>query len=155
MKIQMWKTLTVALFVALLSFSPVRAEKLPGQKLPSGTLKILITGLRNDKGTIRIGLFNSKETFSKKGEAVRTAAIKPDSREALASFEDLPYGSYAVSLYHDENDNDKYNLGLVLISRERYGFSNNVKPGFKGPPPFEAAMFMLRSNEQTFRIKVQ
>ena len=115
---------------------------------------IQISGLRSKKGTLRIGLFNSKETFSKKGKAIRSAVVKPNSREAETSFKELPYGYYAISLYHDENDNDKYNLGLVLFSRERYGFSNNVKPGLRGPPSFEAAMFLMNSNEQVVTIKL-
>lgn len=151
---QNWKTSAICFSIALISCSQVYGANLEEQKLLSGTLNIQISGLRSKKGTLRIGLFNSKETFSKKGKAIRSAVVKPNSREAVTSFKELPYGYYAISLYHDENNNDKYNLGLVLISRERYGFSNNVKPGLRGAPSFETAMFLMNSNEQVVTIKL-
>ena len=154
MKPQNWKIFSIYCSIALVSYSQVCGANLAEGKLLSGTLNIQISGLRSKKGTLRIGLFNSKETFSKKGKAIRSAVVKPNSREAETSFKELPYGYYAISLYHDENDNDKYNLGLVLFSRERYGFSNNVKPGLRGPPSFEAAMFLMNSNEQVVTIKL-
>ena len=133
---QHWTTLAIFFFAAVLSYFEVRGEDPPGQKQFSGTLDILITRLRSDKGVVRIGLFDSQETFCKKGKEVRTAVVKPDSRQAAASFKDLPYGSYAVSLYHDENDNDEHDLGLILDFTRALRIFQQCESRTEGTPAF-------------------
>lgn len=67
-------------------------------------------------------------------------------------FENLPSGEYAISLYHDENENNKLDTGWFGIPNEGYGCSNNAK-GMMGPPKYEDAKFQLTSNkEMTIKI---
>ena len=56
------------------------------------------------------------------------------------TFEGLESGMYAVSLFHDENDNGKLDANFMGIPREPYAFSNNAK-GFFGPPTFQDCQF--------------
>ena len=58
----------------------------------------------------------------------------------------MPLGSYAISTYHDENDNDKLDKNIVGIPKEAYGFSNDAT-GFMGPPKWEDAKFDLKEDK--------
>ena len=49
-------------------------------------------------------------------------------------------GTYAVAVYHDENDNHHFDRTLLGLPAEGYGFSNNVKPLF-GLPSFASVTF--------------
>ena len=40
-------------------------------------------------------------------------------------FTDLPAGVYAVSVFHDENMNQKLDKNFVGVPKEEYGASNN------------------------------
>lgn len=120
----------------------------------TGTLEIEFTGLRSDEGTVRVGLFNSAATFSKKGKEFRKASVKAKGQKATVRFEDVPYGDYGVSFYHDENDNNEYDLGKILWGKEKYGFSNDAKPGFKAPP-YEKVKFELDEALLKITIKAQ
>ncbi|MDR1896327.1 MAG: DUF2141 domain-containing protein, partial [Prevotellaceae bacterium] len=51
-------------------------------------------------------------------------------------------GEYAVSLFHDENDNYKLDVGAFGIPVEKTGFSNNAK-GKMGPPKFMDCKFAV------------
>ena len=124
-------------------------------KVEFGVLKVRIVGLRTDKGTVHLGLFNTKEGFSKRGMEFRKMRVKPESKTAIAEFTELPFGEYAVAMYHDENDNDQHNKGLILILMEKYGFSNDAKPGLKGPPEFEKAKFFLLQKKKTITIRAR
>ena len=126
----------------------------PDLESPKATLIVKVTGLRNNRGIVRLGLFNSEETFSKRGMTYRTANVRPAQKEAIAKFSDIPHGYYGISLYHDENEDDRHNRGLILIGMEKFGFSNNVKPGL-GPPPFEKVKFAVYSETKTITIKAQ
>ncbi|MBD3223321.1 MAG: DUF2141 domain-containing protein, partial [Caldithrix sp.] len=59
-------------------------------------------------------------------------------------FKDIAYGSYAVSLIHDENENMELDSNWLGIPKEGIAFSNNVKGRF-GPPSFNEAKFELNS----------
>ncbi len=139
----------------ILAASVVSADDLEAPKVELGTLKVRITGLRSDKGTVHLALFNTRESFSKRGMEFRKLTVKPDAKTALAEIPELPFGEYAIAMYHDENDNNKHNKGLFLILMEKYGFSNNAKPGLKGPPDFEKAKFFLLKEQKTITIKAQ
>jgi uncharacterized protein (DUF2141 family) len=65
---------------------------------------------------------------------------------------ELPEGEYAISLYHDVNDNNTLDTGLFGIPTEGYGFSNNVK-GLMGAPSFEKSKFSL-TEDRIMRINL-
>ena len=124
-------------------------------EVKDGTIHVNVLRLRNNNGSVRIALYNSSDTFCKKGKEFRGTAITPTEKNAVALFTELPRDEYAVALYHDENNDDKFNKGLFfLIFRERYGFSNDAKPIFK-PPDFEDAKFILDSETKTITINAQ
>ncbi len=144
-----------ALAGLVLATAIVSADDLETPKVELGALEVRITGLRNDKGTVHLALFNTKESFPKRGKEFRKMTAKPASKTVLVDFTELPYGEYAMAMYHDENDNDRHNKGLFLVLMEKYGFSNDAKPGLKGPPPFEKAKFFLLQEQKAITIKAQ
>ncbi|MEW6088931.1 MAG: DUF2141 domain-containing protein [bacterium] len=121
----------------------------------SGTIRVVITDFRNDKGSLKIALFNSKEGFPDNG---KKAFIKEKTtirdKKAEFIFNDIPYGIYAVSIYHDENGNDKLDSNFLGIPKEGYGASNNPNPSMR-PPRFDEAKFKLDSASLNIEIKAQ
>jgi uncharacterized protein (DUF2141 family) len=68
-------------------------------------------------------------------------------------FTDLPAGVYAVSVFHDENMNQKLDKNFVGVPKEGYGASNDPKKKM-GPPSFEETKFQLSGTEQSLEIKL-
>jgi uncharacterized protein (DUF2141 family) len=66
--------------------------------------------------------------------------IKVRDTESRCDFEDIPPGTYALAVFHDENMNGKLDTNWLGIPTEGYGFSNDVK-ALLGAPPFSAASF--------------
>ena len=112
-------------------------------------LIIEISGMSTDTGKVFIAIYDTKENFLKKGKG--TNAIVKDLK-AVAHFKNLKKGEYAVSLFHDENNNNIMDTKIFGIPKEPYGFSNNAK-GFMGPPKFEDVKFSLKA-DKTIRIHV-
>ena len=61
---------------------------------------------------------------------------------AVTTFEDVPAGPFAVSVYHDEDGDGKMDTNLVGIPSEDYGFSADAS-GVFGAPSFEEASLEL------------
>lgn len=106
-------------------------------------LEVTVKGIQAKKGNILIALYDSEAAFMKKHIASRT--IKASDKQVTAVFENLKPGSYAVSTFHDENENEKLDTNFFGIPKELYGFSNNAK-GSLGPPSFDKAGITIDRN---------
>lgn len=112
---------------------------------PSGDITITAQGFENSDGKARILLFSSKneDSFpSKPDKAYRKKNVLIKNNKITITFKDVPYGNYAVSVHHDENDDDKVNTNWIGIPNEGLGSSNDAKGNF-GPPSFDDAKFEL------------
>lgn len=115
----------------------------------STNLKVTFDGLASDKGNLFVALYNQKENFLKtefKGEIIE---IK--NGKAMVVFKDLPKGVYAVSSFHDENNNGELDTNWVGIPNEPNACSNNATGSF-GPPKFKDAKFSLEESETAIKI---
>ena len=119
-----------------------------------GTLKILIEGFSNDKGSAKISLCNSKEDFKRAYKTFQSATVPIKNGKAEWTFSNLPFGTYAVKVYHDENNNGKLDKNAFGAPKERYGFSNNVRGSF-GPPAFEKVSFVVNKAETIITIAIE
>ena len=120
----------------------------------TGTLTVIVSGLENNKGTVHLGLYNSRENYEGKGKAFRGKIGKIENRKAVFTFDSLSYGEYAIKVYHDENSNGKIDKNFLGIPTEAYGFSNNASGTF-GPADYEDAKFNFNKKEMTMEIIVQ
>lgn len=117
------------------------------------SLDVTVTGLRNKKGNILVCLTANSKAFpdcSKDSKSLKRS-VKANAGGTI-SFADVPPGTYALSLIHDENANGKLDTSLAIPS-EGFGFSRNPKITF-GPPKFKAASFALAgAGKQTVKMK--
>lgn len=103
------------------------------------SVAVLITGLRNDKGVVRIALQDDQK------KSLETRKVTISGHQAQTTFEGLPAGQYAIKFQHDENEDGKLNFGFMHIPSEGYGYSNNAR-GTMGPPDFKKTLFTLSGN---------
>ena len=107
-------------------------------------LTVTIDKIKNEKGFIRIGIFDSEDGFLKK--PIDGKAVKMQGDRVTVVFDKLKPGTYAVSVIHDENDNKELDTKAFGIPKEGVGFSNNVMGKF-GPPSFQDASIKLAGEE--------
>jgi len=116
------------------------------------TIIFKITGLRSEKGQVRIAVFNSPDKWLE--EPVYSGTIRVDSQEVTWKINDVPYGDYGAAVFHDENSNGKMDKNFLGIPLEPYGFSNGVRVTF-GPPKWESAKFFVNSSTKDVSIEVK
>jgi uncharacterized protein (DUF2141 family) len=136
------------------------ASALPGpleaQTTGTTTLTVHVTGARNAKGKIRVALFREGKGFpNDTSQAVHTQAadVDPQTLSAQVVFADLRAGVYAVTVFHDENMNERLDKNFMGVPKEGYGASNNPKKKM-GPPNFDEAQFQLSGTEQSVEIQL-
>jgi len=125
-----------------------------GQSTPT-TLQLSITGANSDAGSIRVLIFSEPSGFPDQvSNSVRSMSIAPKSGKASFKLTDLPVGTYAIGVIHDEDNNGKLSTNAVGYPIEKFGFSNNPKVYF-GPPSFEKAAFVLGKSPVSVEINLR
>ena len=103
-------------------------------------IHVKILDIRNSTGSVACALFESAEGFPIEflHSATNVMVIKIRASQARCDFEDIPPGTYAIAVIHDENMNGKLDTDWLGIPTEGYGFSRDAR-GLIGAPTFRAA----------------
>ncbi|GAA6153682.1 DUF2141 domain-containing protein [Pseudoteredinibacter isoporae] len=109
-------------------------------------LTLLIKGYEESTGTTYLSLYDKAEHFNKMdGKSVANVQQRISGDTLRITFHDLNSGQYAVSLYHDANNNRELDRNMLGIPSEPYGFSNDA--GAFGPAKFNKASFTLEADK--------
>jgi uncharacterized protein (DUF2141 family) len=121
----------------------------------TGTIVFHLTGFHSDAGRVRLALFAGPEGFpSDHTHAVRQLDATITGGMATVTFENVPYGEYALSAFHDEDGNGEMKTGLFGIPKEGLAISNNAK-GQMRPPKYKDAKFRLNGPKVTQTLKLK
>ena len=129
-------------FVAGLAGSVAEAQQ-------GNTINVPVTGLRNNVGTVRCGLFNSAASFPKDGQEFKGVEAPIANQQATCVFSNVPSGTYAVAYFHAQAGETKLKTGLFGQPEQGYGFSRNAT-GTMGPPSFNNAAYAYSGGNVTF-----
>jgi len=108
----------------------------PTIQLAKGTasLHITVAKIRDSKGEIFCGLFNSPTGFPGPSPIIGGSLKAPANGAMIeCDYDNLPAGTYAVSSMHDENGNGQLDKNVLGIPTEGHGATNNVTHPTSGP----------------------
>ncbi len=117
------------------------------------SFELHIKGIPEIKGEIRIAMFDSEEAYKKKKKPLFAVVLPVKETRLTWLHEDLPYGAYAIAVYHDKNKNRELDSNILGMPKEAYGFSNNARGRF-GPASWYDAHFQVSSAETTQNIVI-
>ena len=142
--------LAVALF-ACASAPPKATEPRPPG---TGRVDVTMTGFKSEEGQARIALYLDERGWPDGEEFVFATSVVPIREgQAVAEFKGVPAGPFAVSVFHDKDENGKLDADFLGIPSEDYGFSADARDMF-GPPSFQEARLELAAGESK-QITVQ
>lgn len=119
------------------------------------TLAVRVDGFENRSGSAGIAVWNAALGFPDHVEhAVATMYSVIEDGVAVAQFDLLAPGVYAVTVFHDENDNHRFDKNWIGIPRETWGVSNNVRPRLRAPT-FDEASVTLEPGDTLVEIHVR
>ena len=121
------------------------------QMLFAQNLTIEVRDIEKAEWHLYVALYNSEEAFMKKP----LTAFRIDVKDTSLSIpcQGLPAGTYAISLFQDENGNGKLDSGAFGIPTEKFGFSNDAE-GMMGPPSYAKCSFIF-SGDMTLVIHLK
>ncbi len=105
----------------------------------------------SNDGKVLVGLYDSETNWLSK--RIMGDIVKLENKQCQVVFKNVPEGTYAVSIFHDENDNNKLDTNFLGIPKEDTGCSNNAPARF-GPPKWKDAKFEVKNETVTQNIKL-
>ncbi|TVQ45375.1 MAG: DUF2141 domain-containing protein [Gloeocapsa sp. DLM2.Bin57] len=119
-------------------------------------LTVEVSGFRKIKGNLCVALFDNPDSYNDKSnlQPIRSSCLLLVDDPQNLTFSELPYGSYAIAVFHDENEDFQLNTNFLGIPKEGMGFSNNPSI-WKGGPDYEAMKFDFTPEQSTIAIKIK
>lgn len=118
-----------------------------------GSVTVHISEVNEVQGYMMIAVYDSAEHFLSK-ELVAGAKVEVSTETVVYEFPDLPFGKYAISVYHDVDSDGRLDTNFIGIPKEPYGFSNNDM-GLFGAPSYDRAVFLLQEKNHNIQITLK
>jgi uncharacterized protein (DUF2141 family) len=117
----------------------------------AGDLTVTVDEIENGSGSVLGALYNGESSFMNQPQAFQRFKVKAVEGHVSYVFHDVPAGKYALSVFHDANDNGKLDRNGFGVPTEGYGFSNDAQ-GTGGPPKWEQAVFDFDGRAKTVTV---
>lgn len=117
--------------------------------LAQSKIVVTIKNFENNKGVCRACVFATASSFNGEGQPLQCTQADISGKVAQVTFANLPVGVYAVSVFHDTNNNQKMDKNFLGIPKEGYGASKNKLP-FASAPTFDDNKFSVTENTVTY-----
>ena len=146
--IKFWINISAVLGIGLLSSFQWLTEE------EGYSLTVTVENLQNSNGVVQFTLYNKTGTIpDEEYEYYFKQEIgEIENKTSTYVFVNLPPGSYAINILHDEDENGQIKKGW-LLPKEGIGFSNFESIGFSNRPNFKKASFYLDQDLEK-KIKV-
>ncbi|MEQ5787176.1 DUF2141 domain-containing protein [Erythrobacter sp. NFXS35] len=115
-------------------------------------ITIALQGVKKDTGTIVLCLWANGDRFPDCESGKPLQRIVVPANASSARFDNVATGTYAVSAFHDANNNGRLDSNFIGLPLESVGMSNN--PKLNGPPRFKPARFKV-AGQTKIRIRFQ
>ncbi|TMM43982.1 DUF2141 domain-containing protein [Colwellia ponticola] len=118
-------------------------------------IQVTIPNIKNSTGAVACALFESSSGFPTEflHSATNIVMIKIRDTQARCNFLDIPPGTYALAVIHDENKDGKLGTNFLGVPTEGYGFSNGAEASMSAPS-FEAARFSYDGQNLDLTIRL-
>ena len=122
--------------------------------VPKEDLVIHANGFIHDRGKAIASLFHAGDDIFGKPHSRVMATIHQG--KATLVFSNVKPDSYAVIVFHDENDNNNLDHNFLRLPAEPLGYSNGFKLTlFSGLPSFEKLRFAFAAGVDPVEIQVK
>lgn len=120
----------------------------------NGSLTISIENINAPKGVIWVGIYNSPDNFLVKERSILKKINVYRTGKTRIAVPALPYGEYAIALFHDINENGKMDNNFWGVPTEPYAFSGQVQSKWR-LPLYNEVKFQFWQGNGDLKLKLE
>ena len=123
----------ISAFITILSIGSLEVFEIKNTHLNEPyNVKVVIEGVRSEKGKLVLAVFKDQEGFKNK-RPIKRVELNKSELEGSEIVLSLDKGNYGISVLDDENNNNKMDYSFIGIPKEGFGFSNYYHKGLSKP----------------------
>ncbi len=144
------------LFLATTTLATTLAPA-PAHAAPTATIVLQVSTFRNTKGVLGCQLYDTSAGFPDTWptDPKLRSRVPVAGATTTCTFRDMPAGTYAAAVIHDENSNGKLDTNFLGIPTEGYGISNNHTHALSRPSWEESRFTVKGGTIVTTRIALR
>ena len=120
----------------------------------TGNLVIEISNIKKAKGTIWMGIYDSEDNYMIDERAIIKGVEVDKTGKLLVKIPMLKYGTYAIGMYHDLNNNGEIDRNFIGIPSEPWAFSKKPKSRWR-LPKFKEVTFDFKQDGQVLKTRLR
>ena len=120
---------------------------LPTLSFAQHNIQVEVDQVPNSDGNINIALYNTDSSFLNTESAFYSMSVNATEGTTTLVLSDIPKGTYAIALYHDEDANNELKTNWLGIPKEKVAFSKAKMKTF-GPPKYKECSFEVAKDVQ-------
>lgn len=117
-------------------------------------LTLQVKNIQQPKGQVWIGVYNSEQNFLDKTKAIAVEGKVVDKNGTVSFKLDLPFGEYAIAVFHDINNNGVLDQTFIGIPKEPYAFSQKLKSKWRAPT-YSDVKFQFNQAGQALSVSLE
>lgn len=119
----------------------------------AATLKVKIWNIPNSSGVLRLFLCNNKYCYDEEENYLRKIIIPAKQNKLFIAIRHLRPGTYSLSGYHDENNNNKLDSSFFGFPLEHFAISRINKAPYS-KPKWKKVKFRIQRGNNYFNLKM-
>lgn len=145
------------LFVVLAGGCGSAPPPAPKGPIASGasSLVVVVDKVEGKDGHIRCAIFDAPEGFPGPSPIRNGNVVVTPTAGAKCEFPGLAKGTYAVTVYHDANDNGVIDTNVFGAPTEGYGATNNNLPSMSAPTFADSAVALKEGQAVTSSVTLR
>ena len=121
--------------------------------MAQGKITVVIEEVESNEGNVFVNLYKSNDGFPNEWDKVfRQEKLEAKEGSMTCTFNNIPWGTYAVSIAHDQDGDGELDKNFVGLPKEPVGASN--QSGF-GKPNFNRSKFELSLTSSPKKLNVK
>ncbi len=145
---------TLALPLSLVSAAQSASLASPECSEEGLPLHVAVDKLRSTDGNLTVTVYGSRDDFLAPGAKLTRKRVPITGSMTEACLTVPAVGTYAIAVYHDENNDRDFNRTFVGLPDEGYGFSNDA-PALVGLPSYDDAKFDVPADGRRLEIRMR
>ncbi len=146
--------LKYGLFIFWWSASSFLTPEINQNKTALPKMHVIISGIATNAGSVRVAIYDRAENFLQTKKYTYTKSLAAGNNASVQLDFDIPNGDYAVTAYHDINDDHHLDQNYMGIPTEPYALSNNVSVKWRRPT-FNETKISFIQQEQTIYLQLK
>ena len=118
-------------------------------------LKVVVNNLKSNNGQIGVLIFDRSEGYPNNPDLAVAQKFVSAMRGVEIVFDDIAYGSYVITIMHDENNNGQMDQDFFGRPKEGHGVSNDPPNSTFGPPRYASGLIKYDAQNHKASIRMR